>query len=124
VPGIEVIATVAEQVHHLHQVQALQFLQAGADVGARHLQHFGDALGMQRRGREEQQRMHLRDGAVDTPARAHLAPVHDEAALDLRQRVDGQGCGGNAHARGCPGLAAMVRPSYISVKTEMSDEGA
>ena len=52
---------------------------------------------------------------VDTPN------ALDEAALDRTERVGVDLLGGKAHRRGFPGLASMLRLSYISVKTEMSD---
>ena len=36
-------------------------------------------------GRDIEQGVHLGDGAVDAPARAHLAPVEDELLLDRRR---------------------------------------
>ena len=72
------IAPVARKVRNLDEVPVLQLAQAGADVRARHLQHRGDLLRVHRPAEVEQQRVHLRDGAADAPARAHLAPVQDE----------------------------------------------
>ena len=48
-------------------------------IGARDGECVRDFIGMQRLGGEKQQRVDLRDGAVETPATAHLAPVNDVA---------------------------------------------
>ena len=53
------------------------------DVGARHGEPGGNVVGGQRRLAEVEQRVDLRDRAVDAPRGPHLAPVHDEA-LDRR----------------------------------------
>ena len=39
-----------------------------------------DVVGVERDGREVEERVDLRHGAVDAPARPHLAPVEDELA--------------------------------------------
>jgi len=57
---------------------SLELLEAVADVGAGDLKRVRDVLGVQWPGGDEEQRMELGDGAIDAPARAHLAPVEDE----------------------------------------------
>ncbi len=74
----EEVATVADAAVDLHQVPVLQFLEAGADVGAGNGEGVGDILGGEGFRREVEQRVHLGDGAVDPPAGAHFAPVQDE----------------------------------------------
>ena len=73
------VAAVAEYVHDLCEAPVLQFAQAGADIGARHIQRFCNVVGGERLAQHEEQRVNLCDGAVDAPARAHFAPVQDEA---------------------------------------------
>jgi hypothetical protein len=84
----EVIAAVAEHVRNLDQAPGLQFLQAGRDVGPSDRKRLGDLFGVQRPLRQVEQRMHLRDGAADAPARAHLAPVQHEFLGNRRQFHD------------------------------------
>ncbi len=89
-PGVlrrlEVLAPVTGHMAQRHQAPGLQFLQPHADVAAAELQRLGDLLGVQRRGRDEDQRVDLAHGAVDAPAAAHLAKMADEAA---HQRCEG-----------------------------------
>jgi hypothetical protein len=53
-------------------------VKAGADVRPRHRKRAGDLFGVQRRRRKKQERMHLGDRPIDTPARAHFAPMEDK----------------------------------------------
>ena len=92
----------AEQVHGAHEVEVLQFAQAGGDVGAGDVEGGRDLFRVHRPAGEEQQRMDLRHRAIDAPARAHLAPVQDEAAAGRRQRIVG------GHRRGSDGLARKI----------------
>jgi hypothetical protein len=66
-------------VAQAHQAPGLQLLQAHADVAAAELQRLGDLVGVQRLGRDVDQRVDLPHRAVDAPAAAHLAEVADEA---------------------------------------------
>ena len=76
--GAEVVAAVAHAAVDLHEIPVLQFLQAGADVGARDGEGVGDVFGGEGFRREVEQGVDLGDGAVDSPAGAHFAPVEDE----------------------------------------------
>src|ERR1700674_2441835 len=49
---VRAIVAVAHHMDHLDVAPALQLLQAGADVGARHRNGVGDLLGVQRALRE------------------------------------------------------------------------
>ena len=73
---------------HPHQLPAHELAQAGARVAAGDLQQIGDLLGVERPLGEVEERVRLRHGAIDAPARPHLAPVKDEA---LRQRGERTG---------------------------------
>jgi hypothetical protein len=80
-----VIAAVAEEVGHADDAPALQLAEAGADVRSRDAKSGCDGLRVERRRRQEQQRVNLGDGPVDPPAGAHFPPVEDELFLDGRQ---------------------------------------
>src|SRR5205823_430769 len=82
---LEVIAFVAQQMNEFDDPPALQLLEAGADVGPRHVERFGDLLRVERPFRNVEQRVNLGHGAIDPPARAHLSPVEDELLLNGRQ---------------------------------------
>src|SRR5208282_594521 len=84
---LEMVALVAHHMDELYDAPALQFLEAVADVGTRHSQRVADLLGVERLGRDVKQRVNLRDGAVDAPFRAHLAPMQDELLPDWIQFV-------------------------------------
>src|SRR5262249_5105154 len=85
--ALEVVAAIAQQVCDADDAPALELAQAGADVGARDAERRGDLLGVHRPRRKVQERVDLRDGAVDAPPGAHLAPVEDELLLDGGQPV-------------------------------------
>ncbi len=80
--GFKMVAAIAEDVDDADDAPALQFAEAGADVGAGDGQGGGDFVGGQRARGNEQQRVELRDGAVESPAGAHFAPVQDEFLRD------------------------------------------
>ncbi len=67
------IAAVAEHVRDTHDSPAFELAQAVAHVGAGHRKHGGDMLGRQGLGREVEQRMDLRNRAID-PQRAPISP--------------------------------------------------
>src|SRR5208337_3281773 len=79
---LEMVAAVAQRVHHAHDAPALQLAKARAHVRARYRKRPGDVFGVDRLGRNEKQRMDLRHGAVDAPAGAHFTPVEDELLRD------------------------------------------
>jgi hypothetical protein len=81
------VAFVAQDMDHFDNAPALQFLQAGADVGPRHAQGFHDVIGVQGFWGYEEQGMDLRDRAVDAPTGAHFAPMEDELLLNWRQSI-------------------------------------
>ena len=66
----------------LDEAPALQLLQAGADLAARHRNGVGDLLGAQRAPRL-QQRVDLRygHGEACAPARSQFAPVQDDFSV-------------------------------------------
>ena len=66
----------------LHNPPALQFLEAGAHIGAGHVQRLGDVFRVQWLRRNKEQRMDLSDRAVDPPTGAHFAPMQDELLLN------------------------------------------
>ena len=72
------VAPVAQHVHNAHDAPALQLAQAGANVRAGHSQRLGNFVGGEGPRRNEQQRVHLRHGAVDAPAGAHFTPMENE----------------------------------------------
>src|SRR3984893_11060996 len=72
------IAPVPQNVHYAHDPPALKFAQASAHIGTRHCQGRRYFIGWHRPRREEQQGVHLRHRAVDSPARAHLSPMQNE----------------------------------------------
>src|SRR4029453_11084670 len=76
--ALVVVAPVAQDVGDADQAPACQFAQAGADVGAGHVEGEGDVFGVHGAGREIEQGVDLRDGAVDPPGGAELTPVEDE----------------------------------------------
>src|SRR6266702_2868719 len=81
----EVVAPVAQHVHHAHDPPALQLAQARAHVRARHRQGCGNLIRRHRSGRQKQQRVHLRHGSVDSPPRAHLPPMQNKLLRHRRQ---------------------------------------
>ena len=74
----EVVAAVAEDVHGLHQLPALQLLDAVADVRTRHAEGVDDFISGHRASQDVEQGMDLRHGAVHPPLGAHFAPVQDK----------------------------------------------
>ena len=76
--GAEVVAAVAHAAVDLDEVPVLQFLETVADVGAGDGEGVGDVFGGEGLRRQVEQGMDLGDGAVDSPAGAHFAPVEDE----------------------------------------------
>jgi hypothetical protein len=81
--GDEVIATIPGQVNYMHEAPALQFAQASADIRSRQAKQGHDLLGIQRPIRDVEQGMNLGNAAVDSPARAHFAPVKNELVSDF-----------------------------------------
>src|ERR1041384_7862894 len=79
------VAAVSENVDHADDSPSLQLAQAGADIGAGDRESLGDLLGVERLLRNKKERMDLGHGAIDSPTRAHFAPVQDEFLLDLRE---------------------------------------
>src|SRR6267378_2459908 len=75
---LKMVAPVPQHVYHAHDPPPLQLAQAGAHVRARHRQRRGNLIRRQRLRRQEQQRMHLRYGAINPPPGAHLSPVQNE----------------------------------------------
>ncbi len=65
----------------------LQFVETIADIGAGDPEGGGDLLRRQRPGRKEKEGMNLGDGAIDSPARPHFAPMENEFLRDGRERV-------------------------------------
>ena len=81
------VAFVAQDMDHFDYAPALQFLEAGADVGPRDAQGFHDVIGIQRFGGDEEQGMDLCDRAVNAPARAHFAPMENELLLNWSESI-------------------------------------
>ena len=79
------VAAIAQHMDQVDDAPALQFAQAGADVGARHGQGGGNFVGRKRLGRKKEQGVDLGNGAVDTPFGAHFAPVKDKFLCDWRK---------------------------------------
>ena len=65
-----------------HEIPIAKFAQTIAHVRARHAKRFRDILRRERPPEHEEQRVDLRHGAVDAPARAHFSPVEHEAFGD------------------------------------------
>src|SRR6266567_54528 len=86
---LEVVAPVAQHVHHAHDPPALQLAQARAHVRARHRQRRGNLIRRHGPGRQKQQRMNLRHRPIDSPPRAHLPPVQNELLRHRRQPAFG-----------------------------------
>jgi hypothetical protein len=72
------IAPVTQHGHAVDQFPRQQFLEAVRDIGAGHAELGGDVFGGQRPFGKEQQRLDLRDRAVDAPLRAHVTPAQHE----------------------------------------------
>jgi hypothetical protein len=70
----KVIAAIAEEVDDADDLPPLELAQAVAHVGSCHAERRGNLLGMERPGREEQQRVDLGDGAVDPPSARPFPP--------------------------------------------------
>ena len=102
--GAEVVAAVAHAAVDLDEVPVLQLLEAGAHVGACDGEGVGDFFGGEGLRRQVEQGVHLGDGAVDSPAGTHFAPVEDEFLHGTGQRH-------------------VFIVSDISVMTEISDRG-
>jgi hypothetical protein len=75
-------------MHNMYQVPVLQFLEAVADVGPGDSQGFGNFVRSHRFTSQIEQGMDLRDGAVDPPLGAHLAPVKNKS-LCYRMKFHG-----------------------------------
>src|ERR1700688_3869101 len=67
-------------IGYLDEAPALQLLQAGADLAARHRKGVGDLLGAQRATRVQQD-LDLRYGGAYAPARSQFAPVQDDFSV-------------------------------------------
>src|SRR5207253_4367797 len=76
--GRNMLPAIAKHVYGPHQAPRLQFANAGADVRAGDAQHGRDLFSSKRFCGNVQERMYLSDGAIDTPACSHLAPVKDK----------------------------------------------
>ena len=79
------VAFVPHDMDHFYDPPPLQFLEARADVRAGDAQSLGDLLRVKGPGRNVKERVNLRDGAIDAPARPHFAPVQDEFLFHCRQ---------------------------------------
>jgi hypothetical protein len=75
---LEILPAVARLVDQAHQVPGLQLFQAHAHVRARETQRRADLVGIARLGGHIQEGVDLADRAVDAPAAAHFAEMHDE----------------------------------------------
>jgi hypothetical protein len=76
--GHEMVAPVALDMDAADDGIGLQFLERGRHVGAGEPQRLDDRLGIDGLFGEIEQRMDLRDRAVDAPMRAHFAPMENE----------------------------------------------
>lgn len=75
----EMIAPLAGNGHAPNNFITHQFLEAVANIAARYSQCFADFVGGQGAFGDIEQRMDLRDGPIDPPLLAHIAPVKDES---------------------------------------------
>jgi len=75
----KVVATVPHHMHHLREAPGLEFFQTRTHIGAGDTERVRDLVRCDWAAEQIQQRMNLRDGAVDAPARAHFAPVENES---------------------------------------------
>ena len=72
------VTPVAEDMDDANDAPVLQFVETVADVGAGDAKGDGNLLGWQRTGGKEKKSVDLGDGAIDTPTRAHFAPMKNE----------------------------------------------
>ena len=84
------IAPVVAAMNQPHQAPVLQLAQARADVGAGDDERLAELVGVHRPAGQVKQRMDLRDGSVEAPACAHLAPVQDESR-ERGRKIHGRG---------------------------------
>ena len=85
--AFEMIPSIIKNMDKFHDAPTLKFFEAVTDVGAGDVEGGGDFVGRTRAGRDIEQGMNLRDGAVDAPAGAHFSPVQDEFLFDPTQFI-------------------------------------
>src|SRR5688572_1106135 len=81
----EMIAAIAQDVNDADDAPVLEFPQTGAGVGPGNTKRLGNLIGGQRFFGEEEQRVDLRDGPVETPTGAHFSPMEDKLLRDWSQ---------------------------------------
>src|SRR6267378_7797132 len=81
------IAPVTEDMNNANDPPALQFMKTIADVGAGDCEGGGNLLCRQWAWRKKKEGMDLGDGAIDSPARSHFAPMENESLGNGRKMV-------------------------------------
>jgi predicted DCC family thiol-disulfide oxidoreductase YuxK len=98
--GGEMITPIPGYRHTLYDLPSLQFFEGIGHIGTRHPQSLSNLLGVERALGDIKQRMDLRDGAIDTPLPAHIAPTQHKALDRKGQRVQANGvCRNFCHDR-------------------------